>query len=89
LEQCNGSSALDTKHWGVMAVEEGWCCLFHWGAFGIKGIVGDKIVSTSFGGAAGHGEWVPGAGVLAAQPLREADPSATWRLGGSSTQGRL
>jgi len=35
---------------------------FCWGAFGIEGLVGEKIVSTSFGGVAGHGKRTPGAG---------------------------
>ena len=55
------------------------------GAFGIEGMVRKKIISTSFGGAASHGEWAPGTGaaharttgVLADRPLRGADPSAT------------
>jgi len=36
-------------------------------------MVGEKIVSTSFDEATGHGERVPGAGASAARPLREAD----------------
>jgi len=40
---------------------------FRWGAFGIEGMVEEKIISTSFGGAAGHGERAPGAS--ATQPL--------------------
>ena len=75
---------------------------FRWGESGTEGMVGEKIISTSFGGAAGHGERAPGAsatqplcgadqaphGAWAALPLRGADPSATWHLGGSSTRGR-
>jgi S-adenosylmethionine synthetase len=64
-----------------MAAEEGWGCLFHWGAFGIEGMIGEKIISTSFGGAASHGKRAPGtgaahartAGALAAQPLHGAN----------------
>jgi len=44
---------------------------FRWGAFGIEGMVGEKIISTSFGGAAGHEERAPGAS--ATQPLCGAD----------------
>jgi len=80
----NWSSVMTTQpltHRVAMTAEEGWGCLFHWGAFGIEGMVGEKIISTSFGGAASHGEWAPGtsaahartAGVLAARPLRRAD----------------
>jgi hypothetical protein len=54
---------------------------FCWGAFGIKGMVREKIVSTTFGGAAGHGERAPGtgaahariAGASVGRPLRGAD----------------
>jgi len=35
---------------------------FRWGAFGIEGMVGEKMVSTSFGGVASHGEQAPGSG---------------------------
>jgi hypothetical protein len=35
---------------------------FCWGAFGIEGLVGEKMVNTSFGGVAGHGKRTPGAG---------------------------
>jgi hypothetical protein len=35
---------------------------FHWVAFDIEGMLGEKMVSRSFGGAAGHGERAPGAG---------------------------
>jgi hypothetical protein len=61
-----------------MALGEGWGCLFA-EAFGIEGTVGEKIISTSFGGVAGHGERAPGAahartaGASAARPLLEAD----------------
>jgi len=60
------------------------------GAFGIEGMVEKKMASTSFGGAAGHGEWALGAGSASertpgawvVQPLRGADRSATWCMGG-------
>jgi hypothetical protein len=29
----------------------GWGCLFYWDACGIEGMVGEKMVSSSFGGA--------------------------------------
>jgi len=35
---------------------------FRWGAFGIEGLVGEKMISTSFDGAIGHEKWAPGAG---------------------------
>ena len=44
---------------------------FRWGESGTEGMVGEKIISTSFGGAAGHGERAPGAS--ATQPLCGAD----------------
>jgi len=37
--------------------------VFHWGAFGIEGLVWEKMVSISFGWVAGHGERAPGAGI--------------------------
>jgi len=43
-------------------------------------MVGEKMISTSFSEAAGHGERAPGA--WAAWPLREADPITTRRMGG-------
>ena len=48
---------------------------FCWGAFGIEGLVGEKMISISFGEAAGHGERAPGASASAeaARPLRGAD----------------
>jgi hypothetical protein len=42
-------------------------------------MVGEKIINTSFGEAAGHGEQAPSA--WAARPLREVDPIATRRMG--------
>jgi len=45
-------------HRVAMTAEEGWGFLFHWGAFGIKRMVEEKIISTSFDGAAwGVGTW--------------------------------
>ena len=35
---------------------------FHWVAFNIEGMLGEKMINRSFGGAAGHGERAPGAG---------------------------
>jgi len=46
---------------------------FRYGAFDIEEMVGEKIVSTSFGRVAGHGERVPGVGASTARPLRGAD----------------
>jgi hypothetical protein len=40
---------------------------FHCGAFGIEGLVGEKMVNTSFGGATGHGERAPSAGAAHAR----------------------
>jgi hypothetical protein len=37
---------------------------FYWSAFNTEKIVGEKMISTSFGGVAGYGEWAPGAAAL-------------------------
>ena len=86
LKQCNGSPALDTK--SCNGSGGGMGLSFCWGAFGIKGMVREKIVSTTFGGAAGHGERAPGTGAAHARivgasvgrPLRGADrePYGAW-----------
>jgi hypothetical protein len=60
LEQCNGSPALDIK--SCKGGRGGMGLSFRWGAFGIEGLVGEKMVSTSFGEAASHGEGAPSAG---------------------------
>jgi hypothetical protein len=50
---------------------------FHWVAFNIEGMLGEKMVSRSFGGAAGHGERAPGAG--AAYPtIAGASKRVSW-----------
>jgi hypothetical protein len=50
LEQCNGRAPLTTKSWKDC---RGWGCLFYWDACGIEGMVREKMVSSSFGGATG------------------------------------
>jgi hypothetical protein len=35
---------------------------FCWGAFGIEGLVGEKMISTNFDGVAGHEKRASGAG---------------------------
>jgi len=66
------------------------------GAFGIERMVGEKMTSTSFSGAASPGEWALGDGTThartpgawAARPLCGTNPSTTWCLGGSNALGR-
>jgi hypothetical protein len=76
LEQCNGNPVLDIKscNGGKGRVDLSFC----WDAFDIERMIEEKIVSTSFGRAAGHGKRALGAGdahvrtpgASAAQPLR-------------------
>jgi hypothetical protein len=72
----------------AMAAGEGRGCLFAGVHLALKGMVREKIVSTTFGGAAGHGESAPGTGAAHARivgasvgrPLRGADrePYGAW-----------
>ena len=50
LEQCNGSSALAIK--SCKGSDEGVVLSFYWDAFDTECIVGEKMVTSSFGGAA-------------------------------------
>jgi len=57
LEQFNDSSTLDTKRFN--GSEERMGLSFYWGTFGIKKMIEEKIISTSFSGDASHGERAP------------------------------
>jgi len=50
LEQCNSSPALATKSYKGNG--GGVELLFHYDAFGIEGMIEEKMVTSSFGGAA-------------------------------------
>jgi hypothetical protein len=50
LKQCNGSSVIATK--SCKGSEEGLGLSFHWNAFGIEEMDEEKMVTSSFGGAA-------------------------------------
>jgi len=70
LEQYNSSPTLDTK--SCKDNGRGVGLSFRWGAFGIEGMVGEKMVSTSFDGAASHGEQAPGSGTTHARIALQA-----------------
>jgi len=74
----------------VRAAGEGWSCLFAGMHLALK------MVSTSFGGAAGYGEWAFGTwsapvrtpDALAAWPLRRVDRSTTWSIDVKASKGK-
>ena len=77
LEQYNNSPTLNTKSCNGNGGGVGLS--FYWDVFSNEGMVGEKIINTSFGEAAGYGKWVPGA---CATRARIADASATRSLRG-------
>jgi hypothetical protein len=79
LKQCNDNSTLDTKSCKGGGERVGLS--FWWSAFGLEGMVGKKITSTSFGGAASHGERTLGVGATHA---RTPDAWATRPLQGQT-----
>lgn len=68
------------------AAREVWGCFFHGGAFGIEGMIHEKMISISFGEAVDHEERAPDAtyartlGARATQPLhgQTRAPPGAW-----------